>query len=265
MENIQTLYVLDVETSGFYPYKGDVILEISIYQLNCKTYQYKKVFDTVIRQEITDKIKNCWLVEQGYITIEEIERGMDQEKAKKKIHELLQGNDWTSFHIDFDYSFLKSILPTLTDPAFCLMKKMTNITRIPKRTYGYSSSFNDSFKWPSLLEAYNYLYPDALEEKHRSDYDTELATKIAIKLLQFNLFTQAISISITKNVDIKLTYHDKNNKQYDIIVKPKKLIRGSTILEAYNYHKEKDQAYNLTRIINFKELSTPYQTLKERN
>jgi hypothetical protein len=141
------------------------------------------------------------------------------------------------------------------------MKKMTNITGIAKNSYGYSSQFSDEFKWPSLIEAYNYLYPDLLAEKHRSAYDTELATKIAIKLLQFNKLTKDISNSILKNVDIKLTYHDKNDKQYDVIVKPKSLKRGSTLLEAYNYHKEKDQAYNITRILTFKELALPYEKL----
>jgi len=236
------IYVLDLETTGL-DYLYDRILEVAIYELNLENYSYKKVYDKVIKQDITQHfIQNCWVVQQNYITLDEIDHGIYQETAIREVKRILQDQDWTSFNVKFDGKFLiHQFKITLKQPRVCLMKNTTDIVRIP--------GHYDEFKWPKLQEAYYYFFNEQMPEKHRAGPDTQLAVEIAIALHKFQQTIILINEAMEKKQCIVLNYTDKkNDKTYDRKVQPLEFKRGYTLIEGFDYLRNENRTFSIVRI-----------------
>jgi len=248
--NAKTLFVLDLETTGFDPV-FDRILEITIYELDTENYKYKLVYNTVIKQDICQKfIQDCWVVQQGYITLEEIDHGRDQSKVKSDVLQLLEKQQVTSFNTAFDIPFIKKQLQVKDFIVpFCLMQDSTGIVQLP--------SYNNysEWKWPKLQEAYGYFYNESKEEKHRSDYDTELAVQIAIALLKYKKSFILLREAMQKGQLVVINYTDKKNERtYDRRIKPTKFKRNDTLVEAFDYLRQENRTFAIGRISEIKEI-----------
>lgn len=244
-ENI--LFVLDLETTGT-DYLFDRVLEITIYKLSMVNYQFEKVYDTILYHDINQEvIKNGWPVKQGFITLDEIAKGRNPVLVKEEIQKLLQGQVVTSYNTDFDMTFLRKRLE-LTNfiVPYCLMKKSTPLVRIP--------GYYDEFKWPKLQEAYKYFYGDLKEERHRSDYDTELAVKIAIGLDKFEKIREFLRMTIAEERIVIITYTSQKNETLTRKIQPLQFKRGETLVEAFDFLRNENRTFNLVRISEIKEV-----------
>jgi len=236
-------FVMDFETTGLSP--GDLPLELAIYRINLTNYQYLKVFDSCIKQELTEKILNSMMVAEGYIKAEEINNGMPPIEVSLLIKDLLGKQSWTSYNVAFDQMFLKQLYPNHPPALFCLMERMTDLCKIPK----YNPYTNGmGYKWPKLQEAYYYWFKEEKEFKHRAAFDTELATRICIKLLLLDQTKDIINQKMLKKEKITLEYCDRNNKQEIKELEPL-LFTDELYFKAHETgHGSDERTYRLDRI-----------------
>jgi len=162
-------YILDTETTGLDPYWGK-LLELAIIELDLWTSKYETIFNKTIKWEIDDDIKESWIIENGFMKIEDLQNGIQKEKLQSILQPL--GRKWTSFNVAFDYSFLKKY--GLQQSSFCLMEYMAPVV-------GIWNDYFQNWKWPSLKEAYKFFDLPVVEQNHRALDDTIMATEILIK------------------------------------------------------------------------------------
>lgn len=251
--NEKKLFVLDLETTGF-DEVFDKVIAITIYELNLENYRYKKVYDEIIWQDITqDFVKNCWIVEQGYYTLEEISKGKDQTVVIAETKALLENQMVTSYNTAFDldkFIIYQWKIKTVKVP-YCLMLESTDIVRIPW------SDFNGNFtgyKWPKLPEAYYYFYNERMPEKHRSSYDTELAVKIAIALDKYKKHFHILVESLKTQKELVIIYTSKKKETLQRKIRPLQIKEEQTQIEAFDYLRQENRTFAIGRISEIKEL-----------
>ena len=111
------------------------------------------------------------------IEIGMVELNLDNGEIKTVYDSLLKYNN------NFDFSFLESrgieFPKKLPDP----MKLLTDIMKLPNNN-GYNN-----YKWPSVEEAYKYLFPESnYIEKHRGADDAKHEAEIIYKLYEMGIF-----------------------------------------------------------------------------
>ncbi|PNX46579.1 MAG: hypothetical protein BV457_07430 [Thermoplasmata archaeon M9B1D] len=247
------LFVLDLETTGF-DEVFDRVVAITIYDLNLEDYSYKKIYDEIIWQDITqDFVKNCWIVEQGYYTLEEINRGKDQSLVIKEVDALLTNQMATSYNTSFDFDkfIIRQWKIKTVKVPYCLMLESTDIVRIP--WYDYEGNFT-GYKWPKLPEAYYYFYNERMPEKHRSSYDTELAVKIAIALDKYKKHFYLILESLKTQKELIIIYTSKKRETLERKIKPLQIKEEQTQVEAFDYLRQENRTFAIGRRSEIKEI-----------
>lgn len=148
--------ILDVETTGLYPYKGDEILELAICDLN-KNILFHERFKPKIKKEwkYAEKIHN--------ISPENVRDKFGIEFFKDEIWDILSvADEIIGYNVEFDINFLLA--------AFG--KEETDRNMLPK-SYDVMKEFapfywedkNGNRKYPKLVEAARLCKYDWDEEK----------------------------------------------------------------------------------------------------
>lgn len=236
------IYIVDLETTGFNA-RRDKIVEIGIVILDTLTYHSEQISNKIIRVPKA-QVESAWIVQNGKMTLEEIAAGISLDLVKEQTQVVLKNQPWTSYNTAFDYPFLKQWdLKDLLPPKYCIMLRSTGI--VPTEW----QEWKDEYKWPKLSEAYSYLYGESLSEAHRALQDATTATKILIKLLQLEQMQTFLKsfLNQDKKYPLKITYRDRNGYTTHRMILPK-ILKEAKLLEAYDYGREEDQRFNLTRI-----------------
>lgn len=178
--------VIDIETTGFLK-EGGRIVEIGVVDL-CLTSGAKKiVFNKVINPDLSEtELKETWIVQNKYITVEEILNGVSFDSIKEYLQNLLFAfpHGATAFNKSFDFDFLKSYGITFPKELKCPMIVSTDICKIPKTG---KAAFYPGYKWPKVEEAYKYFYPNSnYVETHRGADDAFYEADIVLALHKLN-------------------------------------------------------------------------------
>ena len=182
MEN--KILIIDIETTGFLP-KGKIV-EIGIVELDVTTGERSIIFDKIVRSnDITVKdLKDAWIVQNGYMTVQDIVNGEDIELHKEAIQQIINSypNGATAFNNQFDFSFMESVGFTFPKKLACPMLLSTPICKLPNK-YGKD-------KWPKAEEAYKHFYPESeYTELHRGADDAAHEADIVFALIKLGVFT----------------------------------------------------------------------------
>ena len=186
------IYVIDTETTGLNGSPKDLVLEISIVEVDLETKETKKVYDSVIgydTSEWSDYLKEAWIFYNSTLTIEDIEKASPLDQVIDEVKEIVKDKIITSFNTGYDlYNFLFRSPWKLKDiikgVAPCIMLSATNVCKIPVHWNDYD------YKWPNLEEAYEILVQDETTnneiQPHRALGDTIMASKVLLELYPKN-------------------------------------------------------------------------------
>jgi DNA polymerase III alpha subunit (gram-positive type) len=177
------MIVLDAETTGLNGYPQDKVLSICIYEINQKN-EISEILTRVINYDIKDPlIYQSWIVQNGYLTLDEIANGYPESQVVSEVQEALKGKKWSSYNTAFDYDkFLQFDPWNLQPPQYCLMLLAT------KALPSVEVRENGEKKWLKLTEAYQCLFNKPMIGNHSVKNDT-LATAEISKGLR-SLFTK---------------------------------------------------------------------------
>ena len=181
----KTILIVDIETTDTSPKTG-FIVEIGIVSLNLETGKIIELFDQVLKEDgLRAKDREAWIFKNSNMTIEEIRNAPPASEVLPQVQAIFDMYPLgvTAFNRNFDVGFLKSrginCGRDLQDP----MILMTGVCKIPNR-YG-----RGGFKWPSVNEAYNFLFPEkGYIEAHRGLSDSCHEAEIVYELYKMGLF-----------------------------------------------------------------------------
>lgn len=179
--------IIDIETTGFLP--SGKIVEVGIVELCMDSGSKKIIFDKVINPEISkDEIDKSWIVQNEYMTTEEIMNGVLFESIKEELQSVINDyeNGSTAFNSRFDFDFLESYGIKFPKKLPCPMLKSTPICKLPKTGRG---AIYGGFKYPKVEEAYKHFFPESeYVELHRGADDAFHEADIVFALHKMNKF-----------------------------------------------------------------------------
>jgi DNA polymerase III epsilon subunit-like protein len=190
------LLVLDIETTNFFN-KGGKIVEIGIASLNLKTFDMLLIFNEVVKEEgfnIADsQYPNGWIFENSTLTFEECLKAPALGYHIFLLNALFKQYPVTAFNKQFDFQFLRDrdikIPYECPDPMIC----STDYFKLPPTQKMVYAGHGDSYKWPSVQEAWDKLMVSSVKEPHRGGKDCLMEAKIISKLYQKGIFKFDIS------------------------------------------------------------------------
>lgn len=177
------ILVLDLETTGLDPLSSKIV-EIGIVELDLTTGNIEPVFESLCHERpiSASEVQNSWIVQNGYISLDEIRYSPEFNTLKPRIQGIIDSYPagCTAYNSNFDLSFLITrgikLAKLLPDP----MKLSTDICQLPGK-YGY--------KWPKAEEAFNHFFPGIeYDEKHRGADDAYHEAMIIYKLYTMGVF-----------------------------------------------------------------------------
>ena len=181
------ILVLDIETTGFLD-QGGSIVEIGIVELCLETGHIDVIFDSLLKENIlTAKHREepmGWIFRNSNLTPEEVRKAPPATEVLTKVQKILDKYPLgcTAYNKQFDFGFLKDRgLKVKALP--CPMLLATDICKLPSR-HGY-----DSYKWPSVEEAWEHFFPTIkYDELHRGADDAEHEALIVYELYKQGVF-----------------------------------------------------------------------------
>lgn len=181
------ILVIDIETTGFLK-EGGKIVEIGVVDLCLDSGDKNIIFNEVINPGLKEsELTNSWIVQNKYMTVEEILNGVYFNSVKEEL-QLLVNRYYgaTAFNKTFDFDFLKSYGINFHTELPCPMILSTDICKIPKIGKG---AFYPGYKWPKVEEAYKFFYPDSnYTEIHRGADDAFHEADIVFALHKIKKF-----------------------------------------------------------------------------
>lgn len=191
------ILVIDIETTGF-NHKSDKILEIGIVKLDLKNGCIEPVYNELVCEDgFNFSHSESWIFKNSDLKYEDVLHA--KKLDKKNLQTILMAHPVTAWNSDFDFGFLE-------DRGFffsklqCPMKKSTNFFELPGKFGGY--------KWPSVEEAWNILFPKAkYKEKHRGLDDALHEARIISCLHEQNV----LEINEENHDENKYDYQGRNN------------------------------------------------------
>jgi len=180
------ILVLDIETTGFLN-QGGKIVEVGIVSLDLSNGQKEIVFDSLCHERpITrEHVESSWIVQNGYISSDEIRHSIQLSNILPKIQCLVDEYPLggTAFNRSFDFDFLESRGVKFPKKLPCPMLLSTDICKLPNRN-GYSS-----YKWPKVEEAWKHFFPEIeYVELHRGADDAFHEADIVYELYKLGVF-----------------------------------------------------------------------------
>ena len=166
------IFVLDVETTGLNKFE-DKIIEIGMVQLDSETGRVFDYFEKILPAPVSGLE---WIFQNSDLSVTKVRNATQLTNLEKGLlQETFSKYYITAFNQAFDFPFLEQM-------GFCFNKKwvdpmvyLTNKIRI-ERSWGY--------KWPSVEEAYEFLFNEKITETHRAIEDARLEAKICFKLIE---------------------------------------------------------------------------------
>ena len=178
--------VIDIETTGFLK-EGGRIVEIGVVELCLETGDKKVLLNSIINPELSEaELEKTWIVENKYMTVEEILNGVNFLYDVKDELQLILNNypGATAFNKSFDFDFLRIYGIRFHTELKCPMIVSTDICKIPKTG---KAAYYPGWKWPKVEEAYKHFYPDSnYVEIHRGADDAFHEADIVFALHKLN-------------------------------------------------------------------------------
>lgn len=177
------ILIIDIETTGFQP--TGRICEVGIVELDIDSGETKIIFDRVINPNLPDEtLAKSWIVQKGYMTINEIKSGVEFSEIKCEIQDIINRypDGATAFNRQFDFNFLESYGIKFPKKLPCPMLAATPICKLPKT--GKAAHYG-GYKWPNAEEAFKFFNPGIeYVELHRGADDAMHESDIVFKLNQ---------------------------------------------------------------------------------
>ena len=173
-EDKDLVIVLDIETTGLSP-KFDMICEIGLCFLDLETGDIDPIFNIICREENKKFDDRSWIFQNSDLKYEDVINAPYLEDFREELQAIFNLNcPCTAYNQKFDFGFLEfrdfKIHQKFWDP----MLKLTPILKIPNISY-----YAKDYKWPSVWEAYYYLFPNEnYIEAHRALDDAVHEAKI---------------------------------------------------------------------------------------
>ncbi|KKL61636.1 hypothetical protein LCGC14_2193360 [marine sediment metagenome] len=176
----ELIIVVDIETTGF-SHQNDCIVEIGICELDLNSGECHKLFNKLIREaHFSTHHRNAWIFKNTNLRCEDILGAKPLKVYKKELQRIFNIYPATAFNKRFDFNFLQD-RGFLIKELPCPMIIATDILKLPPRKPG------TIYKWPSVEETWNYLFPNnEYSEKHRSYDDVFHEALIILELFRRN-------------------------------------------------------------------------------
>lgn len=187
IKNVKEIVVVDIETTGLYV-DVNKIVEIGLVKLNLETGERTQLMNYVCHEDGITKleIENSWIFNNTDLNVEQIQYSINLKRLIPTIQRIFDKYPATAFNSKFDFGFLENrglnIPNKYHDPMLILEKVM----KLPQKNKKYSG-----YKYPSVQEAYDYLFPDNdYTELHRGGDDAFHEAQIIYEINKRNLIQE---------------------------------------------------------------------------
>jgi DNA polymerase III epsilon subunit-like protein len=184
------ILVIDIETTGFMN-QGGSIVEVGMVELNLTSGAITTVFESLCREAILSARHReepmGWIFRNSSLTVEMVRQAPPMEELLPRIQEVINRYPLgaTAYNRSFDFDFLESRGLHIPVKLPCPMLLATPICKLPPKFPG-----KGEYKWPSVEEAWNHLFPSiSYVEKHRGADDARHEAKIILALYGLGIFT----------------------------------------------------------------------------
>lgn len=177
----ESIYVIDIETDHLSPKWGSIV-EIGIVRLNYVSGIIYPVFNSIVREmkHINDK---AWIFENSTLKFVDVYKARPLDRVKGILQKLFLQGMFTAFNQKFDFGWLESrgfkIPYKFDDPMLAL----TPIMKLKQKKYWMTGN-----KYPSVEEAYYFLFGKKLHESHRAYNDAFVEASIVKEMLKKGYF-----------------------------------------------------------------------------
>ena len=181
---MKKIFVVDIETDNLDHRMGSV-LEIGIVSLDFDSGEIKPIFNEVIYEN--KKINpEAWIFEHSNLKISDVYSASKLDNYCIRLQRLFLEGFFTAFNQKFDFGWLKSRYFVIDliwlDPMIIL----TPIMKLHHHYYGC--------KYPTVEEAYYYLFGENIVEEHRALPDAIVEAKMILKMYQEEYFFDKIEV-----------------------------------------------------------------------
>jgi len=175
------LAVIDTETTELTPTLGKIV-EVALVTVDTETGEIRRMFNMLAHPRLSRaEVERTWIVQSGHISLDEIIKARHNAVVAFGLRHHLGKLPWTSYNVQFDYSFLKKSPWRLPPPGQdCIMARATHACEIP--TPGPLGD-EGAYKWPKLSEAYEILVGGEFNG-HRAMDDAIAAAKVMLALIK---------------------------------------------------------------------------------
>lgn len=177
----ESIYVIDIETDHLSPEHGSIV-EIGIVRYNYVSGKIYPVFNSVVREmkRINEK---AWIFEKSNLDFYDVYKAKPLSECRGVLQKLFSQGLFTAFNQKFDFGWLESrdfdIPNKFDDPMLAL----TPIMKLKHKDY-----WRIGHKWPSVEEAYYFLFGSKLKESHRAFDDAKVEAKIVREMMEKGYF-----------------------------------------------------------------------------
>lgn len=164
--------VIDLETTHIDHRRGS-ICEIGIALLNLDNGEIERIFDKVCKEDGIEIDPKAWIFYNSTLTYTDVINSEPFESYREELQNIFNTYHMTSYS-NFDFKWLINRGFTIPNRFFDPMIKLTPIMKLPYSMYKY--------KYPSVEEAYEFLFKENLNEEHRAIDDAEVEAKIIYEI-----------------------------------------------------------------------------------
>jgi len=168
------VYVIDIETDHLEPDCGSIV-EIGIVSLNLESGKIIPMFNSVVRER-GYIYKQGWIFENSSLLYEEVRNAPRLNNYYNRLQRLFSKAFFTAFNQKFDFEWLES---RDFEFPFKWLDPMLILTPIMKLPHHYYTN-----KYPSVEEAYFFLFEEKIKEPHRALEDATIEARIIRKMIE---------------------------------------------------------------------------------
>ena len=174
------IYVVDIETDHLDCDVGSIV-EIGIVLFSLDTKKIYCVFSSLI-QEGKSINPDAWIFKNSSLKYEEVSKAKFLSEIFYVLQEIFSQGVFTSFNQKFDFAWLESRGFKIGNIFYDPMVVLTPIMKLSHVYYG--------FKFPSVEEAYYFLFHEYVREDHRALSDAFIEAKIVREMSNRGYFNE---------------------------------------------------------------------------